>query len=135
MLWTGAKYGNGYGQVRFRGTRTGAHRAAWIEQRGEIPVGLEIDHLCRTPLCVNVEHMQLVTHAENMRLGRARQKRCRSGRHLWRQSGKCEPCFKAYQRSHTFKECQRRWAEKNREKRRAYHAEWHRKRRDATGGN
>jgi hypothetical protein len=36
---------------------------------GPIPDGLTIDHLCRTPACVNPEHMEPVTMAENIRRG------------------------------------------------------------------
>jgi hypothetical protein len=38
---------------------------------GPIPDGLEIDHLCRVPSCCNPEHLEAVTHAENMRRGAA----------------------------------------------------------------
>jgi hypothetical protein len=34
--------------------------------KGPIPEGLEIDHLCRVQLCVNPEHLEAVTHRENM---------------------------------------------------------------------
>jgi hypothetical protein len=34
---------------------------------GGIDDGLELDHLCHTPLCVNPAHLEAVTHAENMR--------------------------------------------------------------------
>lgn len=33
---------------------------------GGIDEGLELDHLCKTPLCVNPMHLEAVTHAENM---------------------------------------------------------------------
>lgn len=35
--------------------------------KGPIPEGLEIDHLCFNGLCVNPEHLEDVTHQENMR--------------------------------------------------------------------
>ena len=44
-----------------------AHRVAWEDARGPIPDGLTIDHLCRVRNCVNVEHLELVTIAENNR--------------------------------------------------------------------
>jgi len=65
-LWTGAKQSKGYGSVAngVGGTML-AHRAAWEDEHGPIPDGLTIDHLCRNRCCVNVEHMELVTAAEN----------------------------------------------------------------------
>lgn len=33
---------------------------------GEIPEGMEVDHLCRVRNCVNPEHLEIVTHEENM---------------------------------------------------------------------
>lgn len=44
-----------------------AHRYAYEFFHGAIPKGLECDHTCRTPLCVNPNHIELVTHAENIR--------------------------------------------------------------------
>jgi len=39
---------------------------------GPIPPGLECDHLCRVPWCVNPAHIDLVAHAVNVRRGAAR---------------------------------------------------------------
>lgn len=66
---------NGYG---IRGHRL-AHRVAYETQVGPIPKGLEIDHLCRNRACVNVEHMEVVTHAENMRRAFQRRTHCKHG--------------------------------------------------------
>ncbi len=65
----------GYGKVGIRaGLVIGAHRAAWmIHHRCPIPDGLEIDHLCVNPRCVNPEHLEAVTPEENKR--RAAQRR------------------------------------------------------------
>lgn len=56
-----------------------AHRATYQEARGEIPQGLELDHLCRTPLCVNPDHLEPVTRAENMRRRYEDYTRCVNG--------------------------------------------------------
>lgn len=61
----------GYGKVIIRKKRVWAHRAMWEQTNGPIPKGLELDHLCRTPACIRPEHLEAVTHLENVRRGRA----------------------------------------------------------------
>ena len=46
-----------------------AHCWAYEHLIGPIPEGLESDHLCRNPGCVRLTHIELVTHAENVRRG------------------------------------------------------------------
>lgn len=72
-LWTGQVRTNGYGQAPTgkRKGRAAAHRFVYEFHMGPIPEGLELDHLCSTPLCVNPEHLEPVTHAENVRRGRS----------------------------------------------------------------
>jgi hypothetical protein len=67
VKWAGALNSSGYGVTRRAGRLVLAHRAAYEEQHGPIPDGLELDHLCRVRSCVNPEHLEPVTHAENMR--------------------------------------------------------------------
>jgi hypothetical protein len=72
-LWTGGTSNAGYGH--FHPTKRqgkGAHRVAYELVRGPIPEGLELDHLCRVVTCVNPDHLEPVTHAENMRRMRER---------------------------------------------------------------
>lgn len=69
-LWLGPDNGNGYGTISLGSRAAGrdyVHRVAWELEHGPIPTGLEIDHLCQTRGCVNVAHMELVTHRENNR--------------------------------------------------------------------
>ena len=69
-LWLGGNNGNGYGVIGLGGRNRGqayVHRVAWELERGPIPDGLEIDHICRVRSCVNPRHMALVTHGENCR--------------------------------------------------------------------
>lgn len=68
-IWTGHIDDDGYGRVQRGGKWRGAHRVVWEDERGPIPAGLVIDHLCRNRACVNVEHMEPVTSAENTRRG------------------------------------------------------------------
>lgn len=60
---------NGYGLVRLvsGGPRKIAHRVAYETFVGPIPTDLELDHLCRVRRCVNPEHLEPVTHQENIR--------------------------------------------------------------------
>lgn len=62
-IWEGSVNNQGYPKI---GNRY-AHRASYELHVGPIPDGLELDHLCRVPLCVNPAHLEPVTHAENMR--------------------------------------------------------------------
>lgn len=69
-LWTGAVSSSGYGVFAYEGSKTAySHRItlAWsgVELAGE----MVIDHLCRTPLCVNPAHLEQVTPKENIARG------------------------------------------------------------------
>lgn len=68
-LWTGSHSGTGgmYGQFWYDREKIGAHVAAWLIYRGEIPAGQEICHQCPFKLCVNPDHLSLGTHTENLR--------------------------------------------------------------------
>lgn len=66
-LWTGA-LNDGYGRFHIdSSTRVFAHRYAYELKVGPIPEGLTLDHLCRVRHCVNPDHLDPVTHAENVR--------------------------------------------------------------------
>jgi hypothetical protein len=69
-LWQGA-LSNGYGTLSVGKRSRGAHRLSYEAHRGEVPRGLEIDHLCRVRCCVNPDHLEPVTHVENVRRGAA----------------------------------------------------------------
>ena len=70
-LWTASLNSDGYGNFRFAGVSAKAHRIAYEMCVGPIPDGLELDHLCRIPSCVNPAHLDPVTHVENCRRGLA----------------------------------------------------------------
>ena len=83
-IWTGAVNNQGYGSAAAGGHNRSmlAHRKAYEATRGPIPAGLTIDHLCRQKLCQNVNHMEIVTRAENSRRANAEQTHCKKGHPL-----------------------------------------------------
>ena len=67
-LWEGSLLPDGYGNARWPGqTTTLVHRIAYELWVAPIPEDLEIDHLCFVRNCINPEHLEPVTKAENAR--------------------------------------------------------------------
>jgi hypothetical protein len=64
-IWQLTTATGGYGR-KFNGEKQiGAHRIYYERAKGPIPEGLHLDHLCRVPACVNPDHLEPVTCAEN----------------------------------------------------------------------
>lgn len=83
-LWLGWRHRQtGYPYSSLDGRDQLAYRVVYQLAVGPIPDGLELDHLCNVPLCVNPDHLEPVTHAENMRRIRDRQMSCRKAGHDW----------------------------------------------------
>lgn len=51
---------DGYFRKNFNGDLKMFHRVMWEHHHGEIPEGLEVDHLCKNRACCNVEHLRLL---------------------------------------------------------------------------
>ena len=70
--WTGSISGHRYASIcDANGKMQLAHRVVYEMLIGPIPEGLELDHLCRNTHCVNPDHLEPVTHQENVRRGLA----------------------------------------------------------------
>ncbi len=83
--WEGPVNRAGYGQFYERPRTVPAHRWSWGHLVGGIPDDLVLDHLCRNHSCVDPDHLEPVTHAENVLRGygisalNARKTHCKRG--------------------------------------------------------
>ena len=64
--FTGYRARNGYGQKWWNGKLNYAHRLAWENKYGKIPMGMLVLHSCDNPPCVNTDHLFLGTHLDNL---------------------------------------------------------------------
>jgi hypothetical protein len=68
-FWRGLVDRDGYGVFNGPKATTRAHRYVYEATRGPIPDDCDLDHLCRTRNCVNPDHLEAVSHTENVYRG------------------------------------------------------------------
>ncbi len=69
--WLAKTEREGYGRVWWKGRSELSHRVSYELTLGAIPDGAHLDHLCRTRYCVNPQHLDPVTMAENIARGQS----------------------------------------------------------------
>lgn len=78
--WDGAQTDRGYPHFSIRRTREEKASSRWGNRRvlahkwlferthGKVEPGYEVDHRCCNPSCVNLDHLQSITKAQNLAL-------------------------------------------------------------------
>lgn len=78
----------GYTRIRVDRRSQATHRMAYIAWVGPLADDQEIDHLCRQRACCNPQHLEAVTHRENIRRSDTawalihRTRRCKRGHEM-----------------------------------------------------
>lgn len=70
-IWTASKTDQNYGVIWLDGRYVKAHRVSYILYKGKLNNKLVVDHTCKNTLCVNPDHLEQVTQAENVKRGSA----------------------------------------------------------------
>ncbi len=113
--WQSSMLPKGYGTTKYKGKGIAAYKLAYMLSIGPVPDGLELDHLCRTRRCVRPDHLEPITHLENIRRGICANREkatCLKGHpfDVIRKSGKrdCSVCHKALVRAYHLRKKQER---------------------------
>jgi len=64
--WVGYRNKEGYGRFGVNKKLVLAHRFAWMLEHGTIAKGKRVLHSCDNPSCVNVAHLHVGSHRQNM---------------------------------------------------------------------
>ncbi len=65
-LWIAGLNAKGYAQCWSNGHNNLGHRVSYQHFVGPIASGMELDHTCQHERCVNPQHLEIVTGAENL---------------------------------------------------------------------
>lgn len=119
-IWQGSLTEDGYAL----GHGIVVSRDWYVENFGPLPEGWTVDHLCRQCACVNLDHLEAVTQAENVRrtveagthvsLRRKAQTHCNRGHEFTEENTRWKKCGEG----RYCKQCKREVGAKRRQKNR-----------------
>lgn len=70
-LWTmadsGRGRGGGYPRMKLNDRTCAVHIVSFTNAHGYVPGNKQIDHRCRNRMCVNPDHLEMVSHLENQK--------------------------------------------------------------------
>ncbi len=112
-LWALSLSPKGYAYMSVGGKKLRTNRISYALHKGPVPDGLDVDHKCNVRCCVNPDHLQLLTHRENILRSqnfcalKAKQTLCKRGHPLSGENLKidgvggrqCRQCVLASQRA------------------------------------
>lgn len=102
-LWQGGKNQAGYGTFAALGA-SAVHRVSYQHYVGDLIPGMQIDHLCSNPDCLNPKHLEQVTFTQNQARSKVRNRwrgwptHCKRGHAMdelttfWRSNGTGRQC-------------------------------------------
>lgn len=65
---SGSGRGGGYPRMSLDGQTVAVHIVVFTNKNGFVPGKKQIDHKCNNRMCVNPDHLQMVTHKKNQQL-------------------------------------------------------------------
>jgi len=135
-LWTGALGLHGYGRFKVSGAiGLPAHRVVYEAFREPIPDGHVLHHVCERKLCVNPDHLQVMSATEHNALTQRAKTHCPHGHEYtpentirWADGKRrCKACDRARNRGDATA-----WRQANRERYNAYQRERRRRVKEGT---
>jgi hypothetical protein len=114
--WTDSLDSGGYGRIRVAHKLVPAHIFIWKMVHPDYPpiqYVRTVDHECRNRKCVNIHHLRMLTHVENIMIGEcppaqnARKTHCKNGHEFTPKNTKwedysrrrCKTCEREYNRN------------------------------------
>ena len=78
-VWSGRLDKRGYGRIGAKGKTQLAHRVGYELFVGPIPLGHDLDHLCKNPKCVNPDHLNTLPPSDHYGQGNREKTHCLRG--------------------------------------------------------